>query len=717
MRLFFRFFFFVLLMFSWGIIYAQKQGQAHVDSMLQELPRQKEDTDKVKLLQDISYSYCTINPDQGLIYGQQALTLATKLNWRRGISYAYNSLGNNYQKKSDHAKALECFLNALKIFEEMQDKRLIAIAYGNIGLVYQNKSDYDKALDYDLKALKIDEEIGFKRGMATVSGNIGIVYKNQKNYTKALEYYLKALNINKETNNKGGVANVTGNIGVLYMNEKDYIKALAYDFQSLKIYKELGTKYGIVLNTANIGLVYLSMADDTETKQYTKSINASQVTDTNTAKSQLSEADLPADSIPNSKTGCLNKAIDYLEQALIMSKALDAVELLRSCYMDLTRSYKLKGEYEKSAEYNEYYYAIKDSIFLKDNDKKIVLLEAKVDFAREEDSLKLEDEKKQLTMQKELQLNALKYEYEKKQTAAKSEKEKQQLAYEEELKRNKINFDFEQKRLSMEAEQKRAALIETEKQQKKDSETALKFQRQRTYIYIVLGGILLLAGFSFFIVKERRKSENLLLNILPSEVAAELKAKGASEAKLFSDVTVVFTDFVSFTKVSERLSPQELVNELHNCFKTFDEITGRYGIEKIKTMGDAYMAVCGLPLSNPKHAENIVSAAIEMAAFMLGRHTKMGDKTFEIRIGIHSGSVVAGIVGIKKFAYDIWADTVNTAARMEQNGQPGKINISESTYELVKEKFDCEYRGEIEAKNKGMLKMYFVNGNKKIITS
>lgn len=211
------------------------------------------------------------------------------------------------------------------------------------------------------------------------------------------------------------------------------------------------------------------------------------------------------------------------------------------------------------------------------------------------------------------------------------------------------------------------------------------------------------------IEEEKKVSDNLLLNILPAEVAEELKSKGSTNAKLFDDVTVLFTDFESFTAVSERLTPQQLVDELHTCFSMFDRIMTKYNIEKIKTVGDAYLAVCGLPLATSDHAVNVVKAAIEIRDFIKNRQTEKGKDSFSIRIGIHSGSVVAGIVGIKKFAYDIWGDTVNTAARMEQGSESGKINISETTYDLVKDKFVCEYRGEIDAKNKGRLKMYFVN--------
>ena len=214
------------------------------------------------------------------------------------------------------------------------------------------------------------------------------------------------------------------------------------------------------------------------------------------------------------------------------------------------------------------------------------------------------------------------------------------------------------------------------------------------------------------LTREKKRSEDLLLNILPSEVADELKDKGTAEARYFDHVTVMFTDFVNFTQASEQMNPQQLIDELHTCFKAFDEITGKYNIEKIKTIGDAYLAVCGLPVADPMHAQRVVQAALDINEFMRQRRQQLGDRTFEIRIGIHSGSVVAGIVGVIKFAYDIWGDAVNIAARMEQGGEAGRVNISQDTYELVKEQYQCTYRGDLSAKNKGELSMYFVDGVK-----
>ena len=212
--------------------------------------------------------------------------------------------------------------------------------------------------------------------------------------------------------------------------------------------------------------------------------------------------------------------------------------------------------------------------------------------------------------------------------------------------------------------------------------------------------------------KQKERSENLLLNILPAEVAEELKVKGSAEAQQFDEVTVLFTDFKGFTQLSEKMSPKELVFVINEYFSAFDHIMVKYGVEKIKTIGDAYMAVGGLPITTSTHATDVISAAIEIQQFMAeqkSRKEAQGELFFDIRIGVHTGPVVAGIVGVKKFAYDIWGDTVNTASRMESNGEVGKINISQTTYTLVKDKFNCVERGKIQVKGKGEVDMYFVD--------
>lgn len=215
------------------------------------------------------------------------------------------------------------------------------------------------------------------------------------------------------------------------------------------------------------------------------------------------------------------------------------------------------------------------------------------------------------------------------------------------------------------------------------------------------------------LAEEMKKSESLLLNILPAATARELKRTGSSKAREFSQVTVLFTDFKNFTSMSESMSAQDLVAEINYCYSAFDGIVARYGVEKIKTIGDSYMCAGGLPVENTTNPHDTLRAALDIQAFMREEKRKRaaeGRPFFDMRLGLHTGPVVAGIVGTRKFAYDIWGDTVNIASRMESGSEPGKINISGSTYELVKDQFTCVYRGKLEAKNKGMIDMYFVEG-------
>ncbi|WP_273445980.1 adenylate/guanylate cyclase domain-containing protein [Neolewinella agarilytica] len=292
------------------------------------------------------------------------------------------------------------------------------------------------------------------------------------------------------------------------------------------------------------------------------------------------------------------------------------------------------------------------------------------------------------------------------------------------------------KSLSREAlEQKAIANDAREQLMEAELETQaaeIKAERQTFQLYAAIGvgtGLFLLAAlfFSRFRVKQRsakklsiandaldearKKSDELLENILPAEIAKELKETGKARARQFPDATVLFCDFVNFTATAERLGAEALVQELDVCFKAFDAIMDRYpGVEKIKTIGDAYMAASGLS-SRKSVPHDIIRAALEMQRFL----TEEGDKRrmlglpyFTGRIGLHTGTVVAGVVGARKFAYDIWGDTVNVASRVESQSEPGRVNVSGSTYEMIRYRFRCTYRGKVEAKNKGMIDMYFV---------
>jgi adenylate cyclase len=210
------------------------------------------------------------------------------------------------------------------------------------------------------------------------------------------------------------------------------------------------------------------------------------------------------------------------------------------------------------------------------------------------------------------------------------------------------------------------------------------------------------------IAQEKEKSDKLLLNILPVRVANDLKETGKTEPEVFDNVTVFFSDIVGFTKISSQLETPVLINELNSIFTTFDNIIEQHQCERIKTMGDAYLAVCGMPEINPNHAENIINSAIDIVDYLTERN-KTVNIQWKVRIGIHTGKVIGGVVGVKKYIYDVFGDTVNTASRMESNSEPMKINISETTYQMVKNKYKAIAREALSVKGKGNMNMYFID--------
>ncbi len=233
------------------------------------------------------------------------------------------------------------------------------------------------------------------------------------------------------------------------------------------------------------------------------------------------------------------------------------------------------------------------------------------------------------------------------------------------------------------------------------------------FIFIMFFTSLIVEVLSRNLDQERHKSERLLLNVLPESVADELKRTDRVQPRHYDGATVLFTDFVGFTRIAEGLTPQQLIEELDNCFRLFDQIMRDHNMEKIKTIGDAYMAVGGIPEANQSHAVDAVLAGLEIQRCMQGlakAKSEAGQDFWELRLGIHSGELVAGVIGEEKFAYDVWGDTVNTASRLESTGERGRVNISGETYERVKTFFTCEHRGRIEAKNKGDIEMFFVTG-------
>ncbi|MBI3501924.1 MAG: tetratricopeptide repeat protein [Bacteroidetes bacterium] len=578
-------------------------------------------------------------------------------------------------------KALQYGNDALALAQKTGDKKNEASWLNAIGLLHKNKGNSNKALECHERALKISREIKDKASIAKSLNNLGVDNSYLGNYTKTLEYYFEALKIREEMGDKKEIAALWNNIGIIYWRQKNYQKSLEYHFKSLALKKEVGDKSGYAKSLTNIGIVYVDIANRSKKKKdYEKALDY--YLQSLKIKKELGDKKDIASTLNNignvyKEQKNFSKAMEYHSQCLAIMEELGDKNSIAAVLVNMGNCSRELKQYSKALSSYEKSLKLTSSIGFKEGRK-----DAYEGFSVTYDSLK--DYK-----------NA--YEYHKKYSDLKdsllNEESSKQIAemqtkYETEKKEQQINLLNKDKELQ-----------------------DAQLNRQKIVIWSVAGGLLVVLILSIFIFRERKKSEKLLLNILPVETARELKSKGKASPKYYESVTVMFTDFKGFTTIAEKLSAEELVSELDFLFKKFDEIISKYNIEKIKTIGDAYMCASGLPTPNTNHAEEIVKAGIEIQSWMKEQNNK-----WQLRIGIHSGSVTAGVVGDKKFAYDIWGDTVNTASRMESSGEPGKINISGATYQILQGFQNLEglvftHRGKIPAKNKGEIEMYFVESS------
>lgn len=554
-----------------------------------------------------------------------------------------------YLSSSDPDQGIKYGEDALKLSKDLNYGSGTAMAYRYLGICYNTKSLYPKSLDYYQKSLKKYESLKDKTGTAKVNLSIGLLYTNQKDYPNALKYLEAALQTFMELGNQNAIAKTWNNIGIVYTKMKNYPKALECYEKSLKLKEELGDVNGTESLISNMGTVYQLQGNRVlALKNFFRALDINKETE---------DKYYQAVHLGNIGNIYHDMALDSNNSDLKKYFSGDRQKAFRTSIAYLDSSITIYNEIGNLSDLYEYYKNLSE---MQEGigDLASALKNFK-NYAAAKDSVFNEENTKKLVEMR------LQYDFDKKEALSQQEIEEQKLL------RN---------------------------------------------IFIGCFSIMLLFAVIFLyqrnrIRKANKRSEELLLNILPEEVADELKIKGTSDAKHYEEVSILFTDFKGFTSMAEKMNPQELVSEIDYCFRHFDEIIEKHGIEKIKTIGDAYMAVAGLPIQDKMHAEKIVRAGLDIRNFMKKYQEERkaeGKMFFEVRIGINTGEVVAGIVGVKKFAYDIWGDAVNTAARMESSSEVGKVNISETTYEKVKDIFTCEYRGEIDAKGKGKVKMYYV---------
>lgn len=563
----------------------------------------------------------------------------------------------------------------------------------NIGLAYFNVNK-DSALTWWLATYAFGEKkqsahrgkslTRMQRETGNVAGNIGFIYVNRGALGLALDYAFKSLHIREKIKDKHGIAESYNNIAYLFSQQHDTTQALDYYAKSAAGYEAIGDSGGVAYTQINSAKIYMQQHKDEQAMALF--LQAMKKLSDNDKQYRGLSSCLSNLGVLFTRSGRYDEAADYLHRGLGLRKRYADYSVVAASCVDIARLHQARGALDST-----FYYAEKGFRLAREthNAEAIIssaallaeLYKLKNDFRKAYDyymiHISARDSLADVEAGKKLVRQQMSYEYAKKTT------------------QDSLQFVREK-----EVDQ-------------------LKLERQRDYTiggFTGLGVVAVLLVFVYrqrnSISREKKRSDNLLLNILPAETAEELKETGTARTKKYEQVTVMFTDFKNFTQTAEQLSAEELVALINTCYGEFDRIVSRHNVEKIKTIGDSYMCVGGLPVKNNTHAGDAIKAAQEMLAFIRNLNEarkKQGLPFFDIRIGLHTGPVVAGIVGIKKFAYDIWGDTVNIASRMESSGEPGRINISETTYALVKETVACTPRGKIQAKNKGEIEMYFVS--------
>ena len=639
---------FILLPILYLSIHTGYAQNNKIDSLKSIISKDKTDTAQVNALNKLSLELVQIDSlIEATHYAAIALSLSDKIDYNKGKAYAYKNIGMVNYYKGDFKNVLDSWYNSLAIFKVIQDTLGISNMTNNIGAVLYNTAGYATSLEFYQESLVLAEKINDTHRITAALMNLGGIYTDMEEYEKALASWQQIEKYLPQLNDSDINTAYLMGNGEVYSKKGNHAKALDYYKEILEINQD---SINLAWILRNIGVQEDELGNTGKAIEYITLANEIAKKTLNSYGQVQSLTALGK--VYESKD--LQKAFRAYREAEGLALEIGATNVLGDIYDGMYKVYKDKGDINNAFKYLSKNDSLKDS------------------------KIKLEKEENIEKQFFDLQIG----------------KTKEQIG----------------------SLQKEAIISE------------LSAKRQKYVIYGAVGSLIvvfLLAMGVFnrykyvkktnkIIEEEKNRSESLLLNILPAEIAEELKLKGSAEARDFDLVSILFTDFKEFTKISQKLSANELISEINHCFKAFDDICDKYGIEKIKTIGDSFMAAGGIPIPSEESAKNTILAALEMQSFISKRIKQQQDKNetfFEMRVGIHSGPVVAGIVGVKKFQYDIWGDTVNTASRLESNGEVGRVNISQYTYDLIKDdsNFVFEKRGKIQVKGKGVLEMYFVS--------
>jgi adenylate cyclase len=701
------------------------------------------------------------NTVQALRYGLEYLSWVEDLENEERY-FANLHLGNIYFVESFFSAAINYYKTAIEFKPDSVEQLSLLIKIGN---AFFSDHQLDSAAVYFQEQWEVYHEREDYSGELKTLQQLAKVFEERGDYRNALQYYRVTEQLIYNQKDTSYFALIHNNLGYQYHRLKDYKNAID-QFEAAADFCLDDCQLDKITLFSNLGIAYFNA------HQFVAAVRLlEEALEVAEARKDLTEIARLENLIAKVylKRGELYEALQRNNFALTAAERSGQNEILRDAYLTEANIYEALYEFDKALDFYQKHLALRDSLLVAELLRKEKLLQDQFSLERSEKEIKLllvnqkvqdlaieqlQLEKENLALEssrKENELALLRQEQEIREERLHIEqlealKTKQALELTQQLleaaeKDKQISalqqtealqaLELKQREAEEEAQRQEIKALNKEKELQR-----LEIERQNTFkkfiyglltaLFIIL--MLILAGYIFgrranrklkkqkeqiehqktLVESEQSKSERLLLNILPEETAAELKQQGFATPRHYEKVSVLFADFVNFTKLTEKMPPEQLIRELNHCFSTFDEIIERYDLEKIKTIGDAYMCAGGIPTANDTNPEDAVNAAVEMMTFIEERFEKADFPFWKMRIGIHTGPVVAGVVGNRKFAYDIWGDTVNLASRMESHSEPGRINISEATFLALENKFRCIFRGEIPIKHKANTPMYFV---------
>jgi len=628
---------------------------------------------------------------QALEHYRKALPMLEDLGDRAGIASVERDMGIVFWSTGDYPQALECYRRALHMFEELGDKAGAARVTGNMGIVYRSIGDYPKALDSYRRSLEVHEHLGDRTSAARVMVGLGNLYYHTGDYPLALEHYHKALHLHEEVGDRASAAHAIGNLGIVYMSTGDYPKAMEHYRRALHLHEQVGDRAGAAGVTGNMGLVYFNTGDHQKALEYYQ----------NALPLHQELGNRPSTAIVTGNignvyriTGDYPQALEHFRQALQMHEEVGNAASAAIVTGNMA-AVLLQMDRDEDAEE----LLLKQSTMVMDrpdaraehHSNKAVLAEHKGD---------LDAAWNQLQQALEVVIEAGDREL-----AAACHQKLRDLAQKRNDFDGYIAHNNEYMRITEEVKGR-----ETTKRL-----TVMEAERKMESVW-----------------RERDKERALLYSALPETVANRMLRGEDVSGDHVESASVLFLDIAGFTTISDQISPGHVVDLLKGIFKICDNVCTRNGLTKIKTIGDSYMAVAGVPDPLDDHAHRAAQAALEMhAAFSRPLHAYLEElppglpEILNIRIGLHCGPLVAGIVGEERLQYDVWGDTVNTASRMESTGEPGRIQVSEAFAEglgsrgdgqenttadasLAPRPFTLAPRGAIEIKGKGTMTTYWL---------